>query len=84
MRRFNIYIKRGRMTYLVIDERKKAVKELPYGSRRDPKHLAKVRETCQEIKKLRDDGYSWAAVGEIYGLGGRALRSWYARWCSDE
>jgi len=37
MRKFNIYIKKGKMTYLVFDERKRAVKELPYGSRRDPK-----------------------------------------------
>jgi len=72
------------MVYLVIDERKKAVKELPYGSRRDPKHLAKVREVCREISEMRGKGYSWAAVGEMYGLDGKALRSWYVRWCNNE
>jgi hypothetical protein len=84
MRGFNIYIKKGKMTYIVLDERKKSVRELPYGSRKDPQHLMRVREVCQEIKDLRRKGYSWAAVGELFGLGGRALRLWFMRWCDGE
>jgi len=84
MKRFNIYIKKGKTTYLVIDERRGAIKELPYGSRKDSHHLMRVREVCNEIRKLRGEGWSWAAVGDLYGLKGRALRSWFMRWCSNE
>jgi hypothetical protein len=81
----NIYVKRGRkMNFIVIDERVRCVKELPRGSRGDPQYMVTVMEVCQEIIELRGKGYSWAALGEIYGLGGKALRSWFMRWCNNE
>jgi hypothetical protein len=63
---------------LVLDSRKRVVRKLP-----DPKvdSLNDIVRVCREIKGLRDSGYSWIAISELYGRSIATVKRWFRKWC---
>jgi len=48
-----------------------------------PPSPPKPKPTCEEVKALKERGWSWEVIGEVFGRSGSSMYKWFRRFCRE-